>query len=62
MTPANRQMRGRLTGDPQDIAKAFEVLMAHAEANGWNLTFEDRAPFGDYGPIHKVTFGFTTKP
>ena len=62
MRPKNRQMRGRLTGDPQDIAEAFEVLKAHAEANGWDLTFMERGPFGDVGPIHKVTFGFTTRP
>ena len=62
MTPPNRQMRGRLTGDPNDIASAFEALKQHAEANGYELTFEDTGPFGEHGPIHKVTFGFTTRP
>lgn len=62
MAPKNRQMRGRLTGDPKDIAEAYAALKAYAEANGWDLTFEDTGPFGEYGPIHKTTFGFTRRP
>lgn len=61
-TPKHRQLRGRLTGDIGDTQEFYEVLRAYAEEKGWAVTFEEGpARFGDHGPIHKVTFGFTSK-
>jgi hypothetical protein len=61
--PAHRQVRGRITGDPSDCEAFFEALQDYAEENGWVLTwYEGPVGFGDKGPIHKVAFGFTTKP
>ncbi len=61
MAPKNRQLRGRLTGDPEDIRLFFEVLKDYAEDTGFVLTFDETGPFGEFGPIHKQTFGFTTR-
>lgn len=61
--PAHRQVRGRITGGVADIEHFYEALRRYAEEEGWIATWHDGpVGFGDKGPIHKIAFGFTTKP
>ena len=58
-----RQLRGRLTGGEADVAHFYAALRDFADREGWDLTFEEGpTPFGEVGPLRKVTFGFTTRP
>lgn len=62
MKPTNRQLRGRVTGDVEDVQHFYAALNAYAKANNWDATFIDGpVSFGEHGPIHKVTFGFTNR-
>jgi len=57
----HRQLRGRITGGINDVEEFYDVLRAFAFRKGWDVTFQDGpVRFGDHGPIHKITFGFTS--
>ena len=57
-----RQLRGQFTGGLGDVERFFDLLKQTAEEEGFTLTFEEGPKrFGDVGPLHKITFGFTTK-
>mgnify|MGYP006906451936 CR=1 FL=1 len=58
----NRQLRGRFTGGLQDIEEFRAMLLKSVDHDEWDLTWDEVARFGEHGPIHKWTFGFTTKP
>lgn len=55
---SRRKLRGQYTGGIADIQEFYGDLKAIAEAKGWTLTWEETKPFGDFGPLHKLTFGF----
>lgn len=59
MSDKKRQVRGTFTGGLQDINDFYEALKLGAEAAGWEETFIETKPFGDVGPLNKITFGFT---
>lgn len=61
--PKHRQLRGQFTGGIGDVERFFDRLKQVAEEEGFLLTFEEGPKrFGEVGPLHKLTFGFTTKP
>lgn len=55
---ATRKLRGHFTGGTQDIEEFHAALKIIAEAKGWTSTWLELKPFGDFGPLHKLTFGF----
>jgi hypothetical protein len=56
-----RQVRVQLTGGIGDVERFFERIQEIAEEEGFVLTFKDGPKrFGDFGPLHKTQFGFTT--
>ena len=58
-----RQVRVQLTGGIGDLEAWAEQLDAIAEEEGFIQTFQDGPKrFGDYGPLHKLIKGYTTKP
>lgn len=61
MSKSTRKLRGHFTGGLEDIQDFYSLLQTVAEAKGWALTFSEERPFGDLGPLHKVTFGFELK-
>lgn len=63
MASKPRQLRGQFTGGIGDVERFYARLLTVAEEEGFALTFEDGPRrFGDFGPLHKITFGFTTNP
>lgn len=54
-----RQLRGHYTGGEKDVLDFYVALKEAAEKRGFDPTFYDLKPFGDVGPIRKLTFGFT---
>ena len=63
MADRPRQLRGHLTGGQADVEHFYRALSDFADREGWDLTFEDGPkPFGEFGPLRKVNFGFTTRP
>jgi hypothetical protein len=59
MSDKKRQIRGQFTAGVQDLHDFYEDLKQVAAARGFEPTFYDLKPFGDVGPIHKLSFGFT---
>jgi len=55
---SRRKLRGHFTGGVDDIREFYDLLKVVADAKGWEHTFVEERPFGDVGPLHKVTFGF----
>jgi hypothetical protein len=55
---SNRKLRGNFTGGEKDINDFFSSLKLIAEAKGWKQDWLEIKPFGDFGPLHKLTFGF----
>ena len=55
---SKRQLRGQFTGGVSDINDFFAALKVLAAAKGWEESWFDVKPFGDFGPLHKITFGF----
>ena len=55
---SNRKLRGNFTGGTKDIKEFHAALKAIAEAKGWKDDWLEIKPFGDLGPLHKLTFGF----
>lgn len=55
---SKRQLRGQFTGGVSDINDFMAALQAVAAAKGWEQSWLESKPFGDFGPLHKVTFGF----
>lgn len=63
MPDRQRQLRGRITGGEEDVKAFYAALRRFADQEGWDVSFEDGpTPFGDVGPLRKVTFGFSTRP
>jgi len=61
--PRQRQLRGYLTGGIGDVERFLERIQQVAEEEGFALSFVDGPKrFGEVGPLHKLSFGFTTKP
>jgi hypothetical protein len=54
-----RHLRGHFTGGEKDIYEFYAVLKEAAATRGFEATFFEEKPFGDVGPLHKLTFGFT---
>jgi len=54
-----RQVRGQFTGGEKDIYDFYVALKQFAAERGFASTFFEEKAFGDIGPLHKVTFGFT---
>lgn len=54
-----RQLRGHFTGGEKDIYEFYSALKELAATRGFEATFIEEKPFGDVGPLHKLTFGFT---
>ena len=55
-----RQVRGYFTGGEDEIQAFLGMLRDQALEVGWVLTYQtDPVPFGDHGPLHRMTFGFT---
>lgn len=55
-----RQVRGRFTGGEQEVQQFLQLLATAAEQEGWALTYTSEVePFGDHGPLRRLTFGFT---
>ena len=58
--PRPRQVRGRFTGGADEIQEFLSLIRESAKDRGWVLTYEGEPErFGDHGPIHSITFGFT---
>lgn len=55
---STRKLRGHFTGGVKDIHDFHDILQVVADAKGWSLTWEEEKPFGDVGPLHKLTFGY----
>ena len=53
-----RQLRGHFTGGEKDVLDFYVALKEAALSRGFDPTFYDLKPFGDVGPIRKLTFGF----
>lgn len=53
-----RKLRGNFTGGEKDIKDFHAALKLIAEAKGWKDDWIEIKPFGDFGPLHKLTFGF----
>lgn len=58
--PKYRQIRGQITGDADDINHFWMAIREFAIDERWALTWEEHKPFGDLGPLHKLTWGFTS--
>ncbi len=57
----NRQFRGRFTGGLEDVEEFKQMLLDSVDQSKWALTWDETKSFGDFGPLHKWTFGFTSK-
>lgn len=61
--PKHRQVRVQLTGGIGDLEAWAERFHGVADEQGFTQTFQDGPKrFGDYGPLHKLIIGYTTKP
>lgn len=60
--PKQRQFRGRFTGGLPDLEEFRAQFLKTVDHDKWDLTWDEVKRFGDHGPLHKWTFGFTTKP
>lgn len=60
-TTKTRQLRGRFTGGIKDIEEFRATFLKSVDHDQWDLTWDEGGSFGDYGPIHKWTFGLTSK-
>ena len=58
----HRQFRGRFTGGLPDVEEFRAMFLKAVDQDRWELTWDEVNQFGDQGPLHKWTFGFTTKP
>ena len=58
--PRYRQLRGRLTGGADDVMHFWAALREFGLEEHWAITWEEFDSFGDVGPLHKMTFGFTS--
>jgi len=58
--PVKRDIRGNFTGGQEDLEDFFKELQRYAESKSWTLTFKTVKPFGEFGPLKKLTFGFTS--
>ena len=61
-THKHRQVRGRFTGGQRDIEAFRALFLKSVDHDEWDLTWDEMDSFGEFGPIKKWTFGFTTKP
>lgn len=59
-TPRYRQLRGRITGGREDVMQFWAALREYGLDEKWAVTWEEFNRFGDYGPLCKMTFGFTS--
>lgn len=64
--PKYRQIRLRITGGGPDVQELASIIKAHMAREGlqdqaWELTWDEFDSFGDVGPLHKATLGFTSK-
>lgn len=57
----HRQLRGRITGGLQDVEAFRAQILRSVDLEAWDLTWDEVGRFGDHGPLHKWTFGFTAK-
>jgi len=62
-----RQIRVQISGGREDIEALAEKVKAAVVADGvnateWELSFEECKPWGEVGPLHKASLGFTQKP
>lgn len=53
-----RQIRFQITAGVEDLEDMEELLRDNLTDDEWDLTFRDLKPFGDYGPMHKLSLGF----
>lgn len=61
MAEKKRQLRGQFTGGLEDVNEFYEDLKSRAEEAGWDASWFEVKPFGDVGPLNKLTFGFVKK-
>lgn len=59
--PSGRQFRGRFTGGLRDVQEMREKFLSVVSKDEWDLTWDEIDRFGVHGPLHKWTFGFTSK-
>ena len=57
-----RQVRGFFTGGTTEIQEFLQMLQESADQRGWSLTYQTEPErFGDVGPLHRLTYGFTER-
>ena len=61
-----RKLRIQMTGGISDINQLAKEIKREMHNNlnntDWEISYEEVKRFGDVGPLHKSTIGFTQKP
>jgi len=53
-----RKLRFQITGGSQDLKDMESLLRDELTECGWEVNFYEYKPFGDHGPMHKLSLGF----
>ena len=53
-----RKLRFQITGGEQDVKDMEELLRDELTSASWEVNFYEYKPFGDHGPMRKLSLGF----